>query len=45
MADPDRNPDYVNIPPFETEDLRENLAKFLNTPVIDPFGAIVKVGN
>jgi hypothetical protein len=29
---PDRNPDFVNFPPFETEDLRANLAKFLNTP-------------
>ncbi|HEX7883554.1 MAG TPA: hypothetical protein VF499_12535 [Afipia sp.] len=28
----DRNPDNVNFPPFETEDLRSNLAKFLNTP-------------
>jgi hypothetical protein len=24
-----RNPDAVNFPPFETEDLRENLARFL----------------
>jgi hypothetical protein len=27
-----RNPDAVNFPPFETEDLRENLTRFLDTP-------------
>lgn len=27
-----RNPDAVNFPPFETEDLRENLARLLDTP-------------
>lgn len=27
-----RDPDSINFPPFETEDLRENLAKFLDTP-------------
>jgi hypothetical protein len=26
------NPDAVNVPPFETEDLRANLAAFLDTP-------------
>ncbi len=26
-----RNPDAVNFPPFETEDLRENLARLLDT--------------
>jgi hypothetical protein len=28
----ERNPDNVNFSPVETEDLRANLAKFLNTP-------------
>lgn len=32
----DRNPDSINFPPFETEDLRSNLAKFLATPFHDP---------
>jgi hypothetical protein len=41
----DRNPDFVNFPPFETEDLRANLAKFLNSPFKDPSGATIKVGN
>ncbi len=41
----DRNPDFVNFPPFETEDLRANLTKFLDSPFKDPSGAMVKVGN
>ncbi|MCC5980160.1 MAG: GIY-YIG nuclease family protein [Oceanicaulis sp.] len=32
----DRNPDDINFPPFETEDLRSNLTKFLATPFDDP---------
>ena len=36
MTDPappfGRNPDAVNFPPFETEDLRANLVRFLDTP-------------
>ncbi len=32
----DRNPDDTNFPPFETEDLRANLAAFLATPFDDP---------
>lgn len=32
----DRNPDDTNFPPFETEDLRSNLAKFLASPFDDP---------
>lgn len=32
----DRNPDDINFPPFETEDLRSNLTKFLTTPFYDP---------
>ncbi|PTE19609.1 excinuclease ABC subunit C [Cereibacter changlensis JA139] len=31
-----RNPDDTNYPPFETEDLRSNLAAFLATPFDDP---------
>lgn len=30
-----RNPDNINFPPFETEDLRSNLAKFLASPFFD----------
>lgn len=40
-----RNPDAVNFPPFETEDLRENLTRFLDTPFEQPSGAVVPVGN
>lgn len=32
----DRNPDDVNFPPFETEDLRANLARFLAQKFDDP---------
>ena len=32
----DRNPDDINFPPFETEDLRSNLAEFLAKKVYDP---------
>lgn len=32
----DRNPDDTNFPPFETEDLRTNLAAFLSVPFDDP---------
>jgi hypothetical protein len=40
------NPDNVNIPPFETEDLRINLAVYLDSPFVDPVtGQTVKVGN
>ncbi len=42
----DRNPDSVNFPPFETEDLRKNLTIFLDTLVLDPeTGEDRKVGN
>jgi hypothetical protein len=40
-----RNPDAVNFPPFETEDLRENLARFLDTPFEWSSGAAMPVGN
>lgn len=32
----ERNPDATNFPPFETEDLRANLAAFLLRPFDDP---------
>ncbi len=35
----------MNFPPFETEDLRENLTRFLDTPFDDPSGARPFVGN
>jgi GIY-YIG catalytic domain len=41
----DRNPDAVNFPPFETEDLRENLTRFLDTPFNWPGGPAMPVGN
>jgi hypothetical protein len=40
-----RNPDAVNFPPFETEDLRENLARFLDTPFEWGGGPPMPVGN
>jgi len=40
-----RNPDAVNFPPFETEDLRTNLARFLDGPFGDPSGPRQPVGN
>ncbi|MBV2147691.1 GIY-YIG nuclease family protein [Sphingobium sp. AS12] len=40
-----RDPDSVNFPPFETEDLRANLARFLDTPFEDATGVTRKVGN
>ena len=49
MSDPGplfgRNPDAVNIPPFETEDLRENLTRFLDTPFAWIGGPAMSVGN
>jgi hypothetical protein len=40
-----RNPDSVNFPPFETEDLRSNLTTFLDTPFQDPSGETPFVGH
>lgn len=41
-----RDPDSVNFPPFETEDLRRNLTHFLNTEFADTAtGGKRKVGN
>lgn len=41
-----KKPDSVNIPPFETEDLRKNLTEFLDMdfPLADT-GRTIKVGN
>ena len=40
---PKKNSDSVKSPPFETKDLRENLARLLDTPF--PAGGTDKVGN
>lgn len=40
-----KRPDGINIPPFETEDLRANLAAFLDASFLDPSGATPRVGN
>lgn len=41
-----RNPDSINFPPFETEDLRKNLSAFLDAEAPDPVANIKrKVGN
>ena len=40
-----RNPDAVNFPPFETEDLRENLVRFLDTPFEWSGGPPTLIGN
>jgi len=45
MSDPAKRPDDINVPPFETEDLRTNLAAFLDSLVQDPSGETVRVGN
>lgn len=40
-----RNPDAVNFPPFETEDLRANLVRFLDTPFEGAADTPMLVGN
>jgi hypothetical protein len=40
-----RNPDAVNFPPFETEDLRQNLVRFLDTPFEWSGGPPTLIGN
>ena len=40
-----RDPDAVNFPPFETEDLRANLARFLDTPFEASIGETLFVGH
>jgi hypothetical protein len=37
--------DDERLPPFETAELRRNLARYLDTPFPDPSGATFKVGN
>lgn len=46
LSSSQKNPDNVNIPPFETEDLRKNLTIFLDADFHDPISNItMKVGN
>ena len=45
MAGPLRHQDGSHLPPFETEDLRANLAAFLDALFDDPSGSVVRVGN
>lgn len=40
-----KRPDDTNVPPFEAEDLRANLAAFLDQPFDDPEGGLVPIGN
>src|SRR6185437_12544135 len=41
-----KTPDSVNIPPFETEDLRANLARFLDSEFDDPVTGVKRpIGN
>ncbi|MDP1875241.1 GIY-YIG nuclease family protein [Phenylobacterium sp.] len=40
-----KRPDDVNVPPFETEDLRANLTAFLDAPFEDDAGATTRVGH
>ncbi len=42
---PHRDPDSVNFPPFETEDLRANLTRFLDKDFKDLRGDTKKIGN
>ncbi|MBM3625403.1 MAG: GIY-YIG nuclease family protein, partial [Alphaproteobacteria bacterium] len=35
---PRRDPDFINFPPFETEDLRANLTRFLDTSFEEAVG-------
>lgn len=43
---PFENPDNVNIPPFETEELRINLVRYLSSTVQDPItGRPMTIGN
>lgn len=42
---PARDPDSINFPPFETEDLRANLARFLDASFADPSGVERRIGN
>lgn len=45
MAAPGRVGDDAHVPPFETQDLRANLAAFLDAPFDDPSGLQVRVGH
>lgn len=39
------NPDHINVPPFETEELRAGLTRFLDSPFPDAGGSLSPVGN
>lgn len=41
----ERDPDNINIPPFETEDLRNNLVRYLDSPFTEEGGVVNRVGN
>ncbi len=42
----EKKPDNTNVPPFETDDLRRNLARFLDSDFTDPIsGATLRIGN
>ena len=41
----EHNPDNTNIPPFETEDLRNNLVRYLDSPFTEESGAVNPIGN
>jgi len=46
LADRQKKPDNIRKPPFETDDLRQNLARFLDTDFMNPLtGLPQKVGN
>ena len=46
MDDHNHDLDDVNIPPFETEELRKNLSEYLDSDFLNPLtNGLVKVGN
>lgn len=45
MAKNPKSPDQTRKPPFETDDLRKNLALFLDKSYPDPAGGYQKIGN
>lgn len=49
MSDPPSilgpDPDATNIPPFETDDLRSQLTRFLDSPFTQTDGATMKIGD
>lgn len=45
LFEPGPDPDAVNVPPLETEDLRQNLVRFLDMPFAPPGGIASRVGD